>query len=91
MFDCERARGLTSGGYDYANFSAHLFLANSYDLLRDPNRVNLRYATPAESEYLIANLLAPVGVGAWRKPSRRRNIQNYLSVTGLVSLPVPNI
>jgi tetratricopeptide (TPR) repeat protein len=48
---------------DYANYSAHLFLANSYDQLRDPNRINLRYETPAESEYLIANLLAPVGAG----------------------------
>src|SRR6185369_14160110 len=49
--------------YDYANYSAHLFLANSYDQLRDPNRINLRYETPAESEYLLANLLAPVGAG----------------------------
>ncbi|MGZ8898828.1 MAG: TonB-dependent receptor domain-containing protein [Limisphaerales bacterium] len=48
---------------DYANYSAHLFLANSYDQLRDPNRISLRYETPAESEYLIANLLAPVGAG----------------------------
>jgi len=48
---------------DYANYSAHLFLANSYDQLRDPNRITLRYETPAESEYLIANLLAPVAAG----------------------------
>ncbi len=48
---------------DYANYSAHLFLANSYNELRDPNRINLRYETPAEAEYLIANLLAPVGAG----------------------------
>lgn len=48
---------------DYANYSAHLFLANSYDQLRDPNRINLRFETPAETEYLIANLLAPVGAG----------------------------
>jgi Tfp pilus assembly protein PilF len=47
--------------YDYANGSAHLFLANSYNALRDPNLVDLRYETPAVSEYLIANLLAPVG------------------------------
>ncbi|HKX63059.1 MAG TPA: TonB-dependent receptor, partial [Verrucomicrobiae bacterium] len=48
---------------DYANYSAHLFLADSYNLLRDPNRVNLRYETPSVSEYLIANLLAPVAAG----------------------------
>jgi len=46
MFDVavrEAARGVN---YDYANYSAHLFLANSYDQLRDPNRINLRYETP---------------------------------------------
>src|SRR5207247_8224398 len=44
-------------------YSAHLFLANSYIGLRDPNLVALRYETPAENEYLLANLLAPVGAG----------------------------
>ncbi|MSU36971.1 MAG: hypothetical protein EXS36_18110 [Pedosphaera sp.] len=48
---------------DYANYSAHLFLANSYFALRDPNLFSLRYDTPAFSEYLLANLLAPVGAG----------------------------
>ena len=56
----EASRAVAS---DYANYSAHLFLANSYDSMRDPNGVNLRYETPAESEYLVANLLAPVGAG----------------------------
>jgi Flp pilus assembly protein TadD len=49
--------------YDYGNYSAHLFLANSYFQLTDPNMVNLRYETPTESEFLLANLLAPVGAG----------------------------
>jgi tetratricopeptide (TPR) repeat protein len=49
--------------YDYANYSAHLFLANSYIELSDPNEINLRYETPAENEYLLANLLAPVSAG----------------------------
>jgi len=48
---------------DYANFSGHLFLANSYQILRDPKGVNQRFETPAVSEYLLANLLAPVGAG----------------------------
>lgn len=47
--------------YDYANYSAHLFLANSYDAIRDPKLINLRYETPWLSELLLANLLAPVG------------------------------
>ncbi|MBI3881027.1 MAG: FecR domain-containing protein [Verrucomicrobia bacterium] len=50
-------------GSDYANFSAHQFLANSYDALRDPRQINLRYETPWFSELLLANLLAPVGAG----------------------------
>jgi tetratricopeptide (TPR) repeat protein len=49
--------------YDYGNYSAHLFLANSYYQLTDPNLVNLRYETPTESEFLLANLLAPVNAG----------------------------
>jgi outer membrane receptor protein involved in Fe transport len=49
--------------YDYANFSAHLFLANSYSGASDPNLINLRYETPAENEYLLANLLAPANAG----------------------------
>jgi Tfp pilus assembly protein PilF len=49
---------------DYANYSAHLFLANSYNQLRDPNQVNLRFESAWLSEYLVANLLAPPGAGA---------------------------
>jgi len=49
--------------YDYANYSAHMFLADSFNQLNDPNENNLRYETPAESEYLVANLLAPVSAG----------------------------
>jgi len=63
MFDVSVREASSAVNYDYANYSAHLFLASSYDQLRDPNRINLRYETPAESEYLLANLLAPVGAG----------------------------
>ena len=57
----EASRAVNS---DYANYSAHLFLANSYDALRDPKQINLRYETPWLSELLIANLLSPVGGGS---------------------------
>src|SRR5439155_8178805 len=50
--------------YDYANYSAHLFLANSFDALRDRTGFNLRYETVWFNELLLANLLAPVGAGA---------------------------
>lgn len=51
----------TAVGYDYANYSAHLFLSDSYNALRDPTRFNLRYETPWFNELLLANLLSPVG------------------------------
>jgi hypothetical protein len=49
--------------YDYANYSAHLFLSDSYNALRDPTDFNLRYDTPWLNELLLANLLAPPGAG----------------------------
>ena len=56
----EAARGVDS---DYSTASSHLFLANSYNALRDPTRINLRYETPWFNELLLANLLSPVGGG----------------------------
>ena len=49
---------------DYTNGSAHLFLANSFDALRDPTRIQLRYETAWFNELLLANLLSPVGGGS---------------------------
>ena len=56
----EATRGVDA---DYSNASSHLFLANSYNALRDPTRINLRYETPWFNELLLANLLSPVGGG----------------------------
>ncbi len=56
----EAARAVT---YDYDNASAHLFLSDSYNALRDPTGFNLRYETAWFNELLLANLLAPVGAG----------------------------
>lgn len=63
MFDVSVNEASRAVNYDYANYSAHLFLADSYEQLSDPNEINLRYETPAESEYLVANLLAPAAAG----------------------------
>ncbi len=49
---------------NYANYSAHLFLADSYDALIDPKKNNVRYETPWENELLLANLLSPINAGA---------------------------
>lgn len=48
---------------DYSNPSAHLFLSNAFDALRDPDRILLRYETPWFNELLLFNLLSPVGGG----------------------------
>jgi len=57
----EATRAVT---YDYADYSAHLFLADSYYALRDPSLFNLRYETAWFSELLLANALAPPGTRA---------------------------
>lgn len=46
---------------DYLNPSAHLFLSNSINTIRDPRRVELRQETPWFNELLLANLLSPAG------------------------------
>jgi outer membrane receptor protein involved in Fe transport/Tfp pilus assembly protein PilF len=56
----EAARAVAS---DYANASAHQFLAESFNALRDPTRFNLRIEPVWFNELLLANLLAPVGGG----------------------------
>ena len=56
----EAGRGVTE---DYSSFAAHLFLANSFNNLRDPSQLELRYETAYLTEYLVANLLAPAAVG----------------------------
>jgi tetratricopeptide (TPR) repeat protein len=64
MYDVSVREASRALNYDYANGSAHLFLANSYDALRDPQQVNLRYETPWLNQLLLANLLLPVGAGS---------------------------
>jgi Tfp pilus assembly protein PilF len=60
--------------YDYANTSAHLFLSDAYNDLRDPTRFNLRYETVWFNELLLANILAPVGGG---RLSQELSAQEY--------------
>ena len=67
----EAARGIND---DYANHSAHLFLADSYNLLRLPGQTGLRYETATFSELLVANLIAPPGAGLL---SRNISQQDY--------------
>jgi Tfp pilus assembly protein PilF len=63
MAEVSLGEAARSVSYDYANYSAHQFLAESFDLLRDPTRFNLRYETAWFNELLLANLLSPAGAG----------------------------
>lgn len=63
MTDVSVREAMRAVNYDYASYSAHLFLAGSYNALRDPRLINLRYETPWLNEYLMANLLADVRAG----------------------------
>ena len=49
--------------FDYTSPSAHLFLADSFNALRDPTRFNLRHETAWFNEVLLANALSPVDAG----------------------------
>ena len=63
MVDQSVREAVASVDEDYASAPAHLFLANSYNALRDPTRILLRYETPWFNELLLSNLLSPVGGG----------------------------
>jgi tetratricopeptide (TPR) repeat protein len=63
LSDVSRHTAARSVAEDYANFSGHLFLANSYQTMEDIHRFDLRLETPRQSELLMANLLAPPGAG----------------------------
>jgi tetratricopeptide (TPR) repeat protein len=54
------ARAVTES---YANFSGHLFLADSFASRQDAGGFDLRHETARQSELLVANLLAPPGAG----------------------------
>ncbi len=77
--------------YDYGNYSAHLFLADSLNPGTD--LANRRYETATEVEVLLANLLAPVGAGtlspslsearnAWLFESNRLGLVSSTSYLG---------
>ena len=83
MADVSTREAVKAVNFDYANYSAHLFLADSFNDLRDPQGVNLRYETPYVSEYLVANLLAPVGVGTLSQTVSQQEYSKLFERDGL--------
>jgi len=75
--DVSLREAATAVGHDYANFSAHQFMAESFDALRDPTRFNLRYETVWFNELLLANMFAPAGAGLL---SQHLSQQEYTSL-----------
>ena len=65
LFDRSVQEAAAAVNADYANASAHLFLSDSYNALRDPKLINLRYETPWYSELLVADLLGPANGGTY--------------------------
>lgn len=63
LADVGAREAVASVDHEYAAYHAHAFLAATYQNLADPRRIDLRYETAAVNEYLLANLLAPVGAG----------------------------
>ncbi|MGP8200553.1 MAG: FecR domain-containing protein [Limisphaerales bacterium] len=76
----EAARAVTD---DYANDSAHLFLADSYYDLLDPTQFNLRYDTAWFNELLLANILAPVGAGRLSQQVSQQDYSKLFEADGL--------
>jgi tetratricopeptide (TPR) repeat protein len=76
----EAARAVTD---DYANDSAHLFLADSYYDLLDPTQFNLRYDTAWFNELLLANILAPVGAGRLSQQVSQQEYSKLFEADGL--------
>jgi len=68
---------------DYTNGSAHLFLANSFDAMRDPDRILFRYETPWFNELLLANLLSPVGGGPLSQFVSQQEYSKLLEADGI--------
>ncbi len=68
---------------DYSNASAHLFLANAFDALRDPDRILLRYETPWFNELLLSNLLSPVGGGPLSQFVSQQEYSKLLEADGI--------
>ena len=83
FLDLSRREAVDAVNSDYGNYSAHLFLANSYNELRDPGQVDLRYETPWFNEYLLANLLAPVGAGTLSQTVSAQEFSRLFERNGL--------
>ena len=72
MDDVSLREATRAVNFNYADYSAHLFLADSYNPLHNPNLIDPREATAWSGEFLVANLLAPVGAGTLSQSAPRQ-------------------
>ena len=83
LFDVGMLEASRAISADYADYSAHLFLANAYNRLRDPHQINTRLESPWLSEYLVANLLAPAGAGTLSQTVSDQEYSRFFERDGL--------
>ena len=83
MVDVSVREAVRAVNADYASASAHLFLANSFDALRDPRRILLRYETAWFNELLLSNLLSPVGGGSLSQFVSQQEYSKLFEADGL--------
>jgi ferric-dicitrate binding protein FerR (iron transport regulator)/outer membrane receptor protein involved in Fe transport len=84
----EASRSVTA---DYANSSAHLFLSDAYNELRDPTQFNLRYETVWYNELLLANALSPVGAGRLSQGLSQQEYSKLFSEQGFYLSSVTDV
>src|SRR5262249_16741221 len=83
MFDFSVQEASRAVELDYGNYSPHLFLACSFDALRDPKLRNLRFETPWFSELLVADLLSPIGGGVLSQNISQQDYSRFFVSDGL--------
>jgi Tfp pilus assembly protein PilF len=83
MTDVSLREAASAVNDDYANASAHLFLSDAYNDLRDPTQFNLRYETVWFNELLLANLLSPVGGGRLSQEVSQQEYSKLFQQDGL--------
>ena len=68
---------------DYSNYSAHLFLRETYEAMRDFSFEDVRYDNAANGEALISRILAPVGAGGLSSMVSQQEYSRLLNSDGV--------
>lgn len=67
---------------DYRSFSAHRFLANTFNELRDPNGINQRYEIAWLNEVFLSNIFSPIAAGNLSSSVTQQEYSSLFASTG---------